>query len=948
MTSSIEPSLRSALSDRYEIFEECGRGGSSVVYRARELSSGRTVAIKVMRPELASRAMAERFLREIRIAGTIDHPNVARLLDSGEADGTLYCVLEFIDGETLRSRITRDGPLPVEEALRLTRDVAEALTWAHRRGIVHRDVKPENVLLSGGRAILSDFGIARAIVVAAGDRLTDSGIAVGTASYMSPEQALGSSALDARTDQYALAVCLYEMLAGDPPFAGRTSQAILARQMAEPPPRLEVARPTVPVGIIAAIERALAKVPADRFGSVEEFVRALESGTTRLVRAKRRPSWVTGAVSALALAAVAAGGWWYINRWPDPDDSRVVVFPARTGATESDPDEGLRVADAIQIAVEHTDPLRWIPAWDDLDSATRANPGLLQRTEARRLARRRGARYYLTSAATTTAGRTSITMLLHDAAGDSLVAQESLSDSTPGAPTPVAALAIRALPRLLSRMLSPDRRVDLSPLTDRSLAAVARLLEGEEAYRKARFATAFDRYRAAVAEDSLFAYAAIKGAQAASWQNRLPEAIELIRLARASEGLLPAKYRPYLRGVQAYLEGRADDAAAGFRDALSADPGWAEAAMALGDTYYHLMPSEAPLDSLAAAAFATAFSIDSTFTPPLFHLGEISARRGDAVAARGYLRRLMIGVADPAWSAQLALEVRCAERGMSAADWREVAAASTREALLVAQAVSGGGGQLACAAGGFRAVLDAPQATDGEVWGAVLGLQGTLVAMGRSAEAARHLDSARAAIHPRAYSYAALNVHADSAFATLAADGASYARSVMGDRFERGPAKASWVFGLAEWWRGHPAALDDVVARLSQLARETGDPAASLALSSARARQRLAAGDTDGAIDLLLRRSVIAPMDSLSWQYFEPLAPDRLLLARLLLARGRPSEAMAHASAFDHPRPITFLAYLRASLELRVRAAEQMGQPGAAQRLRGRLRSLEGRRQGGG
>jgi hypothetical protein len=297
-------------------------------------------------------------------------------------------------------------------------------------------------------------------VVAVGERVTDSGIAVGTAAYMSPEQAVGSAVLDERADEYALAVCLYEMLAGDPPFPGRTSTAVLARQMSDVPPRLEIARPTVPTGVIAAIEKALAKVPGDRYATITEFVGALEKADTRLVRASRRSSVVIGGSLAVGLVVASLGMWAFLHGLPELDNTRVLVFPARTGATGSDPEEGLRIADAIQVAVEHTEPLRWIPAWDDLDSATRANPGLLLRSRARELAFTGGARYFVTSSVTTTGGKPSVTLLLYDAAGDTVVAQESAtSGSADTVLVPPSALAIRALPRCWHTFLTRRRRL---------------------------------------------------------------------------------------------------------------------------------------------------------------------------------------------------------------------------------------------------------------------------------------------------------------------------------------------------------------------------------------------------------------------------------------------------------------------------------------------------------
>ncbi len=233
--SDVLDQLRSALSDRYAIERELGRGGMAVVYLAEDRKLGRAVALKVLRPELAASLGAERFLRETEIAAKLTHPNILALHDRGDADGLLYYTMPYVEGESLSDRLARERQLPVDEALQITREVAEALAHAHAQGIVHRDIKPDNILFEGGHAVVADFGIARAIDVAAGERLTETGLAVGTPAYMSPEQASGVEGVDARSDQYALACVLYEMLAGEPPFPGSSAQAILARKVTEPP-----------------------------------------------------------------------------------------------------------------------------------------------------------------------------------------------------------------------------------------------------------------------------------------------------------------------------------------------------------------------------------------------------------------------------------------------------------------------------------------------------------------------------------------------------------------------------------------------------------------------------------------------------------------------------------------------------------------------------------------
>ena len=238
--------LQAALVARYALDRELGHGGMATVYLAQDLKHGRPVAIKVLRPELAAALGAERFLREIEIAARLTHPHILPLHDSGEANGFLYYVMPYLEGESLRDRLNREPQLPVEEAVRIAREVASALSYAHSHDVVHRDIKPENILLSGGEAVVADFGIARAIVAAGTEKLTDTGLAVGTPGYMSPEQATAEAHIDGRADTYALGCVLYEMLAGHPPFLGTTAQEVLARHTLDPVPPLRTIRRAVP------------------------------------------------------------------------------------------------------------------------------------------------------------------------------------------------------------------------------------------------------------------------------------------------------------------------------------------------------------------------------------------------------------------------------------------------------------------------------------------------------------------------------------------------------------------------------------------------------------------------------------------------------------------------------------------------------------------------------
>jgi len=296
--------LRSALSDRYAIESEIGRGGMATVYLAEDLKHHRKVAIKVLHPELAAAIGADRFLQEIEIVAGLQHPHILPLHDSGEADGLLYYVMPYVEGESLRERLERERQLPVDEAVRITRDAAEALDHAHRHGLIHRDIKPGNILLEEGHAVVTDFGVARTLELGE-ERITATGMGVGTPAYMSPEQAAGEE-IDTRSDVYALGCVLYELLSGEPPHTGPTSQAIIAKKMSEPAPRVSVVRETVPPTVDDALNRALARNPVDRFPTAAEFSSALVADAGHVTSGSRG---LRAIVVAAALIACGAGIW---------------------------------------------------------------------------------------------------------------------------------------------------------------------------------------------------------------------------------------------------------------------------------------------------------------------------------------------------------------------------------------------------------------------------------------------------------------------------------------------------------------------------------------------------------------------------------------------------------------------------------------------------------------
>ena len=318
--------LNASLEGRYAIERELGEGGMATVYLADDLKHNRQVALKVLRPELAAVVGADRFLAEIETTANLTHPHILPLFDSGEADGFLFYVMPYLEGETLQDRIKREKQLPVDEAVRIATAVANALDYAHRHNVIHRDIKPANILLQDGEPVVSDFGIALAVGAGGSERLTETGLSVGTPFYMSPEQATGDQPVGSSTDTYALGSVLYEMLVGEPPYPGTTAQAVLGKIIAGKPVSATEHRPSVPANVDAAVRCALEKLPADRFGSVQEFAKALGDPGFRYgelagagTGLSSRSVWNPVSIAATALTIVLAG----ITAWslwgPEPD-----------------------------------------------------------------------------------------------------------------------------------------------------------------------------------------------------------------------------------------------------------------------------------------------------------------------------------------------------------------------------------------------------------------------------------------------------------------------------------------------------------------------------------------------------------------------------------------------------------------------------------------------------
>ena len=569
--------LREAVADRYAVERELGRGGMAVVFLARDERYERHVAIKVMRPEFSVSLVADRFLREIRIAAQLQHPLIVPLYDSGGTDDLLWYVMPYVEGETLRTRLQREPQLPLEDALAITRDAAAALQCAHEHGFVHRDIKPENILLSGGHALLADFGIARAVTQAAGQG-TSSGVAIGTPAYMSPEQAAGGAVIDARSDLYSLGCVLYEMLAGEPPFTGPTPQAVIARHVSERTPSIRVVRPSVPEEVEQALERALAKAPADRFASADQLVQALAAP-----RGGRRPK-PTGTRSKVAIgvasAAVAVLLYWLVPRIlfsRDLNPSQYVLAPfLATGA--DDDRERAKLWEQELISA-----LRQVP------SITMVEATLVNDRRLRRPGDPRDFGYWLQLAKDLGAGRLVVPSLV--AVGDSSELAAEVYDVRRGRALQRDRVVLRAAggfdaaARLAERMFAlPSGVLQVSRSTVEG--AQRAFVAGKTALESWNLRLAETRFQEAAAVDPDYAQAHFWLAQTKAWAgDPADQWIGAARRAAGSAALNDAGERSLAAALLAMAERQFPQACARYDSLIAADSLHFEAWFGLGECH---------------------------------------------------------------------------------------------------------------------------------------------------------------------------------------------------------------------------------------------------------------------------------------------------------------------------------------------------------------------------
>jgi len=635
--STIPQRLAAALSQRYLLEREIGAGGMATVYLARDLRHKRSVALKVVRPELSGREGGERFLREIELVARLQHPHILPVFDSGVVDDGAgaplpYFVMPYVEGETLRQRLQREGRLSIRAATTMAAEVADALAYAHEHGVVHRDIKPENILLSGGHAVVADFGVARAIESSAGaagaggeaGRLTRAGLAMGTPLYMSPEQATADEAIDARTDQYSLAAVLYEMLAGEPPFTGPTNQSVISKSLSAPRPHLSRVRPEVPQDLENVVIRALAVEPAQRYPDMQAFGAAVTSTGSVPSRKARRRFY---AVSAAALIAAGVLGGWLATRSSGgrvaPAAESLAVLPFRTsGPGVEFLGEGMVDLLSTNLSgvggIYAVDPRTVLQRWHR--SGSRGSEDI---SRALAVGRTLDAGSVVLGSVVSAGGRVRLAADLYSTEGKPLgrAQVDASADSVLGA---VDRLSL-ALLRDVWRSKEPIPNLRLASLTTDSITALRSYLEGERHYRRMAWDSALPAYNRAVEADSTFALAHLRRAQALGWTGGYGDEESHAAVAAAARFAtrLPARDRRLLAGYQLFDRGKPASIDS-FRAFVATYPDDVEGWYMLGESLYHIQGFRPVPPETTAAVFDSVLRRDSMLFPALVHPMELA------------------------------------------------------------------------------------------------------------------------------------------------------------------------------------------------------------------------------------------------------------------------------------------------------------------------------------
>ena len=635
--------LTAALSDRYRVERQIGQGGMATVFLAEDVKHHRRVAIKVLRAELSATLGTERFLREIELAAKLQHPHIVPVYDSGTANGVLYYVMPYVEGESLRDLMRREGRVPLHRAAEIIRESASGLEYAHGHGIVHRDVKPENIMLSGGHAVVADFGIARAIDAsrAAEGHLTGAGMAIGTPAYMSPEQATADT-VDARSDQYALACVFYELVTGKQAFGGPTMQAMLTSMLTGPRPKLSAVVDGIPVEVDSATQRALSTDPKHRFDTITGFARAVTqetSGAAAATRESRR--WKRLAIVLPVLVAVAAAVW---ALFLGPG-RRVVVSGAETIAVvpftvSGSGLEGIGqgMVDLLSVNLDGVGPIRTIEPRSVLrEWRRRVNVGQTgDLDDALAVARNTRAASVLTGSIVTVGGTARLNAELYDLEGTRI--GTAVIDGPVDSVLVLADGLALALLRDIWKSREPLPSANATGINSASMPAIRAYLLGERYHRRGEWDSAQVAFESAVAADSTFALAWYRLANTLGWKGLYNNPVALAASANAVRfsDSLPPRMRSLLVAYDFFSRGENAVAADSARAYLQRYPEDADGWYLLGEAQYHGRAFRPLSPETLREPFDRVLALDSSLAPAAIHPMELAVTTGDTALLRRY------------------------------------------------------------------------------------------------------------------------------------------------------------------------------------------------------------------------------------------------------------------------------------------------------------------------
>ncbi|HEX3927392.1 MAG TPA: protein kinase [Gemmatimonadales bacterium] len=683
--------LQTALHDAYAVDRQIGEGGMATVFLAEDLKHHRKVAIKVLRPELSATLGSERFLLEIQMAARLQHPLIVPVYDSGTADGLLYYVMPFVEGESLRDLLQRDKRLPLERAAEIVRDVASGLAYANQQGVVHRDIKPENIMLSDGHALVADFGVARAVDAARSENqsLTGTGMAIGTPAYMSPEQATAEP-VDGRSDEYALACVFYEMVSGSQPFSAPTMQALLTKVLTAPRPLLSLVAHT-PQPLDAVVQRALAQDAAARYPDVNAFARAVvqeSTGIAAVTRESRR--WRRRAVILPALVTIIALVWVMLSR-----PSGVVVAGAEAMAVMPFSTSGDKVAslgegmvDLLSGSLDGVGGIHTVEARQVLQAlGRRGRHDVPDLSASIAVARSLKAASVLMGSIVATGADARLTADLYDLTGKRL-AHASVDGSSDSVLALADGLALSVLHDIWrSREPLPSARS--LAITSKSMPAIRAYLDGEQWIRHGQWDSAQSAFQRAVDADSTFALAWYKLANAMGWQGQVttvPAHTAALNAVKYSKGL-PTRLHNIMVAYELFQRGR-PEAVDSMQAYTAAYPDDADGWDLLGEAQYHTSGYHARTPAELIAPFDRVLALDSTLTPAAIHPVEIAIAARDTTLAKRYLKVFKDGGASEeagATSEALAI-LHGADTGYK--HFAGIGSASIGQAVVIAQTLS--------------------------------------------------------------------------------------------------------------------------------------------------------------------------------------------------------------------------------------------------------------------